>query len=175
MGVSQREYARMRGCALSTVQKAIASGRIKLNADKTINPEQADIDWAQNTNPARAKLQEPPPEMPKSTSYNANAFNDTPKVSGGFQQVRTAKEYYTAMNIKDRWLKFKGELVERAKVNDHIFKLGRNLTNALLLWPTRDSPIIASKLNVDENELRIILNERIREFLSEYGDPTNPL
>ena len=176
MGVSLREYSRMRGVSLSAVQKAIKSGRIKLNTDKTINPAQADEDWHKNTNPARKKgVKQEYQEPAKSTSFNHNAFNDAPKVAGGFQQIRTAREYYSAMFTKERLRKYKEELVEKSKVNDHIFKLGRNLINALILWPTRDSPVIASKLNVDENELRIILDERIREFLSEYGDPTTPL
>lgn len=179
MGVSQREYARLRGVRLSAVQKAIKYGRIRLNQDKTIDPEQADLDWQMNTNPARNKFKEENvAEAP--SSGHASAFQGlgdgaTPKVAGGYQQVRTAKEYYQAMFVKERLRKYKEELVERAKVNEHIFKLGRALRDALLLFPTRDAPIMASKLNVDEHELRVILDERIKSFLSEFGEPTSPL
>ena len=37
-GVSQRAYARLRGVNLSAVQKAIATKRITLGADGTIDP-----------------------------------------------------------------------------------------------------------------------------------------
>lgn len=48
MLVSQRKYAQHRGVALSAVQKAIASGRIKLHNGK-VDVEEADRDWQENT------------------------------------------------------------------------------------------------------------------------------
>src|ERR1022692_2757308 len=48
-GISQRAYARLRGVALSAVQKAIATKRITLNADGTIDPERANQEWERNT------------------------------------------------------------------------------------------------------------------------------
>ncbi len=171
MGVSLREYARMRGINVSSVSKAVKNGRIKLNPDKTIDPDQADRDWRQNTSPARSKFREDEPVSTGAAQFDGT----TPKVQGGYQQVRTAREYYQAMFVKERLRKYKEELVERVKVNEHIFRLGRNLRDALLLLPTRDAPLIASKLNVDEHEVRVILDERIRTFLSEFGEPTTPL
>ena len=44
-GVSQRAYARLRGVAMSAVQKAIASKRITPNPDGTIDPEWANQEW----------------------------------------------------------------------------------------------------------------------------------
>lgn len=52
MGISRREYARRRGCSESGVRKAIASGRITLEADGTIDPVKADAQWARETDPA---------------------------------------------------------------------------------------------------------------------------
>ena len=49
MGVSLRAYARMRGCSLTAVQKAIASKRISTLPDGTIDPERANQDWEKNT------------------------------------------------------------------------------------------------------------------------------
>ncbi|MFV0626616.1 MAG: elements of external origin [Alphaproteobacteria bacterium] len=174
MGVSQREYARMRGVSLSAVQKAIKSGRIKLNSDKTITPEQADIEWQKNTNPARNKFKEEENDV-QGNSFQGFSEGNTPKVHGGYQQVRTAREYYQAMFVKERLRKYKEELVERAKVNEHIFRLGRALRDALLLFPTREAPLIAARLNVDEHQVRVILDEQIKAFLSEFGEPTSSL
>lgn len=55
MGISIREYAKRRGCHHSSVQQAIAEKRIFPLDDGTIDPEQADKDWAANTNPAKAR------------------------------------------------------------------------------------------------------------------------
>src|SRR5579871_5432009 len=48
-GVSQRAYARLRGVALSAVQKAIATKRITPNPDGSIDPERANQEWERNT------------------------------------------------------------------------------------------------------------------------------
>ena len=48
-GVSQRAYARMRGVAMSAVQKAIKTKRITPNEDGTIDPERANQEWLRNT------------------------------------------------------------------------------------------------------------------------------
>src|ERR1039458_3953173 len=48
-GISQRAYARLRGVALSAVQKAIKTKRITPNADGTIDPERANQEWERNT------------------------------------------------------------------------------------------------------------------------------
>lgn len=55
MGISRREYARLRGVAESAVRKAIATGRISVEADGTIDPVKADAQWDQRTDPARQR------------------------------------------------------------------------------------------------------------------------
>src|SRR5262245_29282040 len=49
--MSVREYAEHRGCATRAVTVALAKKRISRTAEGWIDPVQADIDWAKNTNP----------------------------------------------------------------------------------------------------------------------------
>ncbi|HAU28998.1 MAG TPA: elements of external origin [Rhodospirillaceae bacterium] len=64
MGMSRREYARHRGdMSAQAVQKAIASGRIPVEADGTIDPARADAALRANTNAlksAQARKQSKP-------------------------------------------------------------------------------------------------------------------
>ena len=53
MGLSIRAYARHRGVSHVAVKKAIDTGRITPQADGTIEPNRADLEWAQNTVAAR--------------------------------------------------------------------------------------------------------------------------
>jgi hypothetical protein len=67
MGVSLRAYARLRGCSLTVVQKAIASKCITTLADGTIDPERANQQWAKNTFAGKTINRKPPaPEPPRS-------------------------------------------------------------------------------------------------------------
>jgi hypothetical protein len=64
-----REYARHRGCAPSSVHKAIASGRITRGADGLIDSEEADRQWTANTME----------RMPPITSLPARSDSAAPK------------------------------------------------------------------------------------------------
>jgi hypothetical protein len=56
-GVSQRAYARLRGVRLSAVQKTVATKRITLNPDGTIDPATANGEWDRNTFAGRTLAQ----------------------------------------------------------------------------------------------------------------------
>lgn len=55
MGVSRREYARRRGVSESAVRKAILYGRITLEPDGSIDPERADREWDERTDPMQQR------------------------------------------------------------------------------------------------------------------------
>ncbi|MFO0450795.1 MAG: hypothetical protein ACK52I_19395, partial [Pseudomonadota bacterium] len=53
MGLSIRAYARHRGVSHVAVLKAARAGRIKLEADGTIDATKADAAWTRSSDPAR--------------------------------------------------------------------------------------------------------------------------
>jgi hypothetical protein len=55
MGVSRREYARRRGVSESAVRKAILYGRITPEPDGTIDPDRADREWDERTDPMQQR------------------------------------------------------------------------------------------------------------------------
>ena len=55
MGISRRRYALHRGVSEMAVRKAIASGRISVQADGSIDPARADAEWAAQTDPAKQR------------------------------------------------------------------------------------------------------------------------
>ena len=60
IGISQRAYANRRGVTPKAVRKAIASGRIAAAVlpDNTINPDEADRLWEENTDPTQRRGKE---------------------------------------------------------------------------------------------------------------------
>ena len=170
MGLSIRAYARHRGVTDTAVRKAIQTGRITPEADGTIDPEQADRDWARNT------------ESPRAGTQQRAARVKTPDLSGGGEgaqtgqggtsllQARTVNEVVKAQTNKVRLQRLKGELVDRSEAIAHVFKLARTERDAWLNWPSRVSALLASELEVDPHLLHVALENAIREHLQELGD-----
>jgi hypothetical protein len=73
MGVSRREYARLRGVSESAVRKALATGRITAEPDGTIDPAKADAQWAAATDPAKQRARHARAMAAATTAATASA------------------------------------------------------------------------------------------------------
>ena len=175
MGLSIRAYARHRGVSHVAVKKAIDSGRITPEADGTIEPNRADLEWAQNTVPARkaAPIKAAPAavESPRARSQEAEAAAP-PLSTGGASllQARTVNEVVKAQTNKVRLARLKGELVDRSQAVAHVFKLARAERDAWLNWPARISSQMAAGLGVDAHVLHVALDTAVRQQLQDLGD-----
>lgn len=145
MLLSRREYAAHRGVALSAVQKAIEAGRITLT-DGKIDPEKADKEWAENTNPA----------------YNTPRADDN--FSTPYQKSRMMKTTYDAMLKKLEYEEKAGKLVSRAQVESDIFAASRASRDHLLMIPKRVAPRIIGLKNI--SDIEYILSQEITSSLT---------
>jgi hypothetical protein len=196
MGLSRRAYARHRGVAENAVRKAIASGRIELEPDGTIDPERADLAWAKRTDPTQQRAQtgkaqgtsaaqtkpQPPPQSVEAVKPvpipAVEAVRDTlreagePPTAGGMNYVtaRTANEVIKAQERRLRLGKLKGELVDRAKATTTVFMLSRRERDAWVQWPARVAALIAAELRVDAHLMEMVLDKHVRQHLGELSD-----
>jgi len=189
MGLSRRAYAKHRGITENAVRKAIASGRIEVEPDGTIDSVKADLAWAKRTDPAQRrqpKVGSPPParaEVPaekiKPVPLAAvEAVRDTlreagePPAAGGMNYVtaRTANEVIKAQERRLRLGKLKGELVDRAKATTTVFMLARRERDAWVQWPARVAALIAAELGVDAHRMETVLDRHVRQHLGELSD-----
>jgi hypothetical protein len=171
MGLSIRAYARHRGVSHVAVKKAIDSGRITPEADGTIDPQRADLQWAQNT--VSAGKTRPAAAKPHRTRTGEPAEPATPALSSGgtsLLQARTVNEVVKAQTNKVRLARLKGELVDRNQAVAHVFKLARTERDAWLNWPARISAQMAAGLNLDAHALHVALEAAVREHLAELGE-----
>ena len=176
MGLSIRAYARHRGVSHVAVKKAIDSGRITPEADGTIEPNRADLEWAQNTvsarKPAPAKVAPAAVELPRARTMEP-AEPAAPVLSTGgtsLLQARTVNEVVKAQTNKVRLAQLKGDLVDRAQAIAHVFRLARTERDAWLNWPARISAQMAAKLEIDAHELHVALESAVRDHLIELGE-----
>jgi hypothetical protein len=194
MGLSRRAYARHRGVAENAVRKAIASGRIELESDGTIDPVKADLAWGKRTDPAQQRSQgnaraprpsERDPDTPRSPETTKpvpaaalEAVRDTlreagePPTTGGMNYVtaRTANEVIKAQERRLRLGKLKGDLVDRAKATTTVFMLARRERDAWVQWPARVAALIAAELAVDAHLMETVLDKHVRQHLAELSD-----
>ena len=175
MGLSIRAYARHRGVSHVAVKKAIDTGRITPEVDGTIEPNRADLEWAQNTvaarKPAAAKTASPAAEPIRPASAPVEPV--APPLSAGgtsLLQARTVNEVVKAQTNKVRLAQLKGDLVDRSQAIAHVFRLARTERDAWLNWPARISAEMAAKLEVDAHELHVALESAVRDHLIELGD-----
>jgi len=193
MGLSRRAYARHRGVAENAVRKAIASGRIELEPDGTIDPAKADLAWERQTDPAQQRSRSKrsvtqPPVSDKPSPRAADAVKPVPAAAveavretlreageptaGGMNYVtaRTANEVIKAQERRLRLGKLKGELVDRAKATATIFMLARRERDAWVQWPARVAALMAAEIGVEAHTMETVLDKYVRQHLAELSD-----
>jgi hypothetical protein len=145
MLLSRREYAAHRGVTVAAVQKAVETGRISLK-DGKIDPEKADKEWAENTNPA----------------YNTPHTSDSS--SNPYQKSKIMKTTYDAMLKKLEYEERAGKLIPRAQVESDAFAAARTARDHLLMIPKRVAPRIIGQNSI--SEIEYILAKEITDSLT---------
>lgn len=164
MGESLRAYARRRGVSYAAVWKAVKTGRITLESDGTIDPQKADAEWEANTRPTV--------RLKSNGGRKSEAKESDFQVSGApsLLRARAINEVIKAQTNKIKLAKLKGELVDKSKAIEHVFKLARAERDAWLAWPSRVASRLAAELGVDEHKLFVALDAAVRAHLEELGE-----
>lgn len=165
MNLSLRAYAKHRGVALSAVQKAIKTGRIKLDSDGKIDAQQADIAWQINTRPM----------ADDTIAYQNTDANDHPneieaKNAPNYQKARAIREAYSARLAKLDFEERSGKLVPLETVSKVVFTIGRQLRDRIQLIPRQLAPLIVSSVleSPDPRLIEDMLDSAIRDALEQY-------
>ena len=193
MGISRRAYARHRGVVESAVRKALATGRIALEPDGTIDAEKADAAWGatsdpikpHNTSAPNAEGAKPQPrlrsdakpvptaavEAVRATLREAGKDAGDGPIAGGmtFVQARTANEVMKAQERRVRLSKLKGDLVDKARATSTVFALARRERDAWVQWPARAAALIAAELQADAHRVEQVLEVHVRRHLEELA------
>ncbi|MCF6317565.1 MAG: elements of external origin [Marinosulfonomonas sp.] len=179
MGLSRRKYATRRGVSEKAVRKAIAAGRITVEADGTIDPVKADKQWAAQTDPAMQRGQSARTATKPVPKSALRAVDDTLRDAGAlpeadgevsFMRARMANEVLKAQTAKVRLQKMKGELVDRASATTMVFDLARRERDAWLNWPSRVAANMAAELGVDTHLTEQVLDKYLRRHLADMAE-----
>ena len=181
MGLSRRKYAERRGVNEKAVRNAIATGRITLEPDGTIDPIKADLRWAAQTDPSKQRGQrtgrsasttKPVPQSAIRAVDETLRDAGTPDAGGevSFLRARMANEVLKAQTAKVRLSKMKGELVDRVKATAMVFDLARRERDAWMNWPPRVAADMAAELGVEAHLMEQVLEQQIRQHLADLAE-----
>ncbi len=123
MGISRRAYAKQRGVSEMAVRKAIATGRITVLADGTIDPARADADWIAQTDPALQRgAQGVKKAVPvaalaavRETLHEAGADPLPGETGGGEVSMMRARLANEVLKAQERKLKLAKHMVKSGK------------------------------------------------------------
>jgi hypothetical protein len=142
MGVSLRAYARMRGCSLTAVQKAITSKRITTLADGTIDPEVANQEWAKNTFAGQTI------HKPNAAADRIPPVHESPAASGdpvtAYLRARAVKESFAARTAQLEYEERAGKLIPAARAAEYAATFSSIVKDGLMAMPDRLSPMLAA-------------------------------
>jgi hypothetical protein len=151
-GVSQRAYARLRGVAMSAVQKAIASKWITPNPDGTIDPERANQEWERNTFAGKTLHQEAGPKVvPRSAPSPPRGSSGMPSSSevsrdpvAAYLRARAVSETFKAKTAQLEYEERAGKLIQATKAGEYAAHWSAIVGDALSAYPDRVAPLVAA-------------------------------
>jgi hypothetical protein len=140
MGVSLRAYARMRGCSLTAVQKAISSKRITTLPDGTIDAERANQEWAKNTFAGQT--------IHKPSAAAPSPMHESPAASGdpvtAYLRARAVKESFAARTAQLEYEERAGKLIPAARAAEYAAGFSSIVKDGLMAMPDRLAPMLAA-------------------------------
>jgi hypothetical protein len=154
MGISLRAYARMRGCSLTAVQKAIASKRITTLPDGTIDPERANQEWAKNTFAGQTIGRKPTaPAPPRGGSAQPKAPQPPviPQVGevssdpvAAYLRARAVNETFKAKVSQLEYEERTGKLILAVRASEYAATFSAIVKDGLMAMPDRLAPMLAA-------------------------------
>lgn len=198
MGLSRRAYARLRkerglpGGSDAAVRKAIASGRIDIEVDGTIDPAKADRQWAASTdkNKVRSAVsiekgvekaretidagEEKPVTRAQVAAVEAGAAEaermEAPAGGMNFAKANAADKAYSAKLKQLKFEQLRKSLVNRKRAEAHIYDVARRERDAWMQFPAKKAALMAAEVGVDAHLMEQVLDRFIRDHLSELSE-----
>ena len=158
MVISLRAYARMRGCSLPAVQKAIASKRITTLPDGSIDPERANQEWARNTF-AGQTVNRTAAAAPKE---RVSPMPEPPAAAGDpvaqYLRARAVKTSFEARTAQLEYEERAGKLIQAVRASEYAASFSAIVKDHLQARADRLAPMLAA-VNDEKAIHRLLKND----------------
>ena len=166
--LTMNAYAKRRGVSHTAVSKAVRSGRISRTPEGLIDPDTADREWADNTDPSKSMnydignpVRRRPMDSPSVSSSNPEAAATSP-ASGlpPYVQSRAIREAYEARLAKLEYEVKIGKLVNADEVRVDAFNVARITRDRLMGIPDMIAPLLTGMTDI--RDIHELLSTEIR-------------
>jgi len=163
MGISLRAYARLRGCSLTAVQKAITSKRITPLPDGTIDPERANQEWAKNTFAGQTVHR----AQAAAREERASQTHEPPTATGDpvaqYLRARAVKTSFEARTAQLEYEERAGRLIQAVRASEYAATFSAIVKDGLMAMPDRLAPMLAAV--DDEKAIHRVLTAEVSALL----------
>lgn len=188
--VTQREFAKLAGCDEKQVRRAVASGKLKPDADGKLNPELVSSGWRR---PIRSsKVVADSADISKVSAKNVRSpsvrtdpvvdADDTPTEAAAklVMAMGAEHELAEAIRIKENFnallkqLEFEqksGSMIDLAVARTVLFDSARAARDSWMNWPMRVGPKIAADLGLEADRVTEVLSEHVHTQIADLGEP----
>lgn len=157
--LSQKAYAKHRGCALRAVQVAVQTGRITADANGRIDPRRADAEWRDNTNEMMQ------PKNGKRGPQAAAIEHDGAPIT--YTQAKIKRELAEAKIAELKHAQLAAKLIDAERVKKQAHDEARKMRDRLL-GLTKQLPVMLA--NQPRIKCEKILTDAIRKVCNELAD-----
>lgn len=188
--VTQREFAKLAGCDEKQVRRAVASGKLKPDADGRLDPALVSSGWRRPIRSSKVVADSADISKVSAKSVRSENVRTDPIVDEGDSPTEAAAKIVMAMGaehdlaeairIKENFnallkqLEFEqksGSLIDLTIARTVLFDAARAARDSWMNWPMRVGPKIAADLGLEADRVTEVLMEHVHAQIADLGEP----
>lgn len=187
--VTQREFAKLAGCDEKQVRRAVASGKLKPDADGRLDPALVSSGWRRPIRSSKtvadsADTLKVSAKTVRTESVRAPVVdeNDSPTeaaaklvmamgATNDLAEAIRIKENFNALLKQLEYEQKSGSLVDLSVARTVLFDCARAARDSWMNWPMRVGPKIAADLGLEADRVTEVLIEHVHRQIADLGEP----
>lgn len=186
--VTQREFAKLADCDEKQVRRAVASGKLKLDADGKLDSSLVSSGWRRPIRSSKAiadTADKPKVSAPNVRSVRTDEIigeDDSPTEAAAkivlafgaendLAEAIRIKENFNALLKQLEYEQKSGSLVDLSIARTVLFDSARAARDSWMNWPMRVGPKIAADLGLEADRVTEVLIEHVHTQIADLGEP----
>ncbi|WP_043216079.1 hypothetical protein [Burkholderia gladioli] len=187
--VTQREFAKLAGCDEKQVRRAVASGKLKPDADGRLDPALVSSGWRRPIRSSKTVADSADTLKVSAKTVRAESVrapvvdeNDSPTeaaaklvmamgATNDLAEAIRIKENFNALLKQLEYEQKSGSLVDLSVARTVLFDCARAARDSWMNWPMRVGPKIAADLGLEADRVTEVLIEHVHRQIADLGEP----